>query len=219
MIMIRDFSNMFQQMSGMPINSKGGKAMLKKYGIDTNSAQYKAAMKQMSQSAGGGVGYTNPQAIKNVMSGFDKDGDRINAFGVAGMDATGIPQSQRHKIISVSEKSRQDMFDETKRHFLQENGVGNGDTTRRSEVFTRYQLSVPKSDRLKGSWTLGQYEKAYRQAFHDACRKADSNWKPGKDIPTGALDGITREGIDCTLVKGQSEYGETLVRRSVDIAL
>ena len=28
MIMIRDFSNMFQQMSGMPINSKGGKAML-----------------------------------------------------------------------------------------------------------------------------------------------------------------------------------------------
>ena len=56
MIMIRDFSNMFQQMSGMPINSKGGKAMLKKYGIDTNSAQYKAAMKQMSQSAGGGVG-------------------------------------------------------------------------------------------------------------------------------------------------------------------
>ena len=37
MIMIRDFSNMFQQMSGMPINSKGGKAMLKKYGIDTNS--------------------------------------------------------------------------------------------------------------------------------------------------------------------------------------
>ena len=35
MIMIRDFSNMFQQMSGMPINSKGRKAMLKKYGIVT----------------------------------------------------------------------------------------------------------------------------------------------------------------------------------------
>ena len=42
MIMIRDISNMFQQMSGMPINSKGGKNMLKKYGIDTNSAQYRA---------------------------------------------------------------------------------------------------------------------------------------------------------------------------------
>ena len=219
MIMIRDFSNMFQQVSGMPINSKGGKAMLKKYGIDTNSAQYKAAMKQMSQSAGGGVGYTNPQAIKNVMSGFDKDWDRINAFGVAGMDATGIPQSQRHKIISISEKSRQDMFDETKRHFLQENGVGNGDTTRRSEVFTRYQLSVPKSDRLKGTWTLGQYERAYRQAFYDACKNADPKWEIGKDIPAGALDGVTRESIDNVLVKGHGEFGETLERKSLDISL
>ena len=217
--MIRDFSNMFQQMSGMPINSKGGKAMLKKYGIDTNSAQYKAAMKQMSQSAGGGVGYTNPQAIKNVMSGFDKDGDRINAFGVAGMDATGIPQSQRHKIISVSEKSRQDMFDETKRHFLQENGMGNGDTTRRSEVFTRYQLSVPKSDRLKGTWTLGQYERAYRQAFYDACKNADPKWEIGKDIPAGALNGITRESIDNVLIKGHGEFGETLERKSLNISL
>ena len=219
MIMIRNFSNMFQQMSSMPINSKGGKAMLKKYGIDTNSAQYKAAMKQMSQSAGGGVGYTNPQAIKNVMSGFDKDGDRINAFGVAGMDATGIPLSQRHKIISVSEKSRQDMFDETKRHFLQENGVGNGDTTKRSEVFTRYQLSVPKSDRLKGTWTLGQYERAYRQAFYDACKNADPKWEIGKDIPAGALDGITRESVDNVLVKGHGEFGETLERKSLDISL
>ena len=219
MIMIRDFSNMFQQVSGMPINSKGGKAMLKKYGIDTNSAQYKAAIKQMSQSAGGGVVYTNPRAIKNLMSGFDKDGDRINAFGVAGMDATGIPQSQRHKIISISEKSRQDMFDETKRHFLQENGVGNGDTTRRSEVFTRYQLSVPKSDRLKGTWTLGQYERAYRQAFYDACKNADPKWEIGKDIPAGALDGVTRESIDNVLVKGHGEFGETLERKSLDISL
>ena len=208
MIMIRDFSNMFQQMSGMPINSKGGKAMLKKYSIDTNSAQYKAAMKQMSH-----------QAIKNVMSGFDKDGDRINAFGVAGMDATGIPQSQRHKIISVSEKSRQDMFDETKRHFLQENGVVNGDTTKRSEVFTRYQLSVPKADRLKGTWTLGQYERAYRQAFYDACKRADPKWELGKEIPSGALDGITRESIDSCLVKGRGEFGETLERRSLDVSL
>ena len=173
MIMIRDFSNMFQQMSGMPINSKGGKAMLKKYGIDT----------------------------------------------VAGMDATGIPQSQRHKIISVSEKSRQDMFDETKRHFLQENGMGNGDTTRRSEVFTRYQLSVPKSDRLKGTWTLGQYERAYRQAFYDACKNADPKWEIGKDIPAGALNGITRESIDNVLIKGHGEFGETLERKSLNISL
>lgn len=219
MIMIRDIGNMFQQMSGMPINSKNGKALLRKYGINTNSAQYKAAMKSMSEASHGGVGYTNPQAIKNLMANFDKDGDLINARGVAGMDATGIPQSQRHKIIGVSEESRQDMFNETKRHFLAENGVGNGDTTRRSEVFTRYQLSVPKQDRLKGTWTLGQYERAYRQALYDACKKADPKWELGKDIPAGALDGVTRESIDSCLVKGRGEYGETLERRTVDLTI
>ena len=218
MLMIRDFSMMFQHMSGLPVNSKAGKNMLKKAGIDTKSAQYKAAMKDMN-AACKGVGYTNSQAIKNLMANFDKDGDRINAYGVAGMDATGIPISQRHKIIKIPEKARQDMFDETKRHFIQENGVGNGDTTKRSEVFTRYQLSVPKKDRLKGTWTLGEYERAYRQAFYDACKKADPKWEIGKDIPEGALDSITRESIDSTLVKSQGEYGETLVRKSVDVQL
>ena len=57
-IMIRDLSNMFQQMSGMPINSKGGKSMLKQAGIDTSSKQYQAVMKRMGASAGAGVAYT-----------------------------------------------------------------------------------------------------------------------------------------------------------------
>lgn len=35
------------------------------------------------------------------------------------------------------------MFDETKRHSLQEYGVGNGDTTKLSEVFREFQLSIP----------------------------------------------------------------------------
>ncbi len=47
MLIIRDFSNRFQQISGMPINSKGGKDMLKRAGIDTNSKQYQAVMKSI----------------------------------------------------------------------------------------------------------------------------------------------------------------------------
>ena len=37
MLIVRDLSNRFQQISGMPVNSKSGKNMLKKAGIDTNS--------------------------------------------------------------------------------------------------------------------------------------------------------------------------------------
>ena len=79
--------------------------------------------------------YTNPAAIKNLMKNYDKDGDYISpATGLAGMDATDIPISQRHVIIDIPEKNRQEMFDNAKREFLEENGIANGDTTKRSEV-------------------------------------------------------------------------------------
>ena len=166
-----------------------------------------------SSMKGGAVGYTNPQVIKNLMSSFDKDGNLLNAFGVAGMDDTGIPESERHQIIDVSESARQKMFDETKRHFMQENGVANGDTTRRSEVFRDYQLSVPIKDRLKGTWTLGQYERQYRQALYDACKEADPSWDLGKKLPAGALNNVTRESVDSTLVKS----GDKLVKKNLDV--
>ena len=56
------------------------------------------------------------------------------------------------------------MFDLVKREYIQENGVANGDTTKRSDVYTAYQKSVKTDDRLKGSWTLGQYEKSIHKS-------------------------------------------------------
>ncbi len=48
------------------------------------------------------------------------------------------------------------------------------------------------------------------QAFVDAVKVADPTWEPGKAIPSGALDGITRESIESSLVKS----GGKLVKRS-----
>lgn len=144
--------------------------------------------------------------IRNYMGLFDEDGDFVNPYGVAGMDATGKDPSEFHKIIEVSETARQDMFDETKRHFIQENGVANGDTTKRTEVFTRYQLSVKKSDRLSGTWTLGQYEKMYSKAFYEAVRKANPNWQLGQSFDASIVRNITREDVENRIIKGSSEF-------------
>ena len=102
------------------------------------------------------------------------------------------------------------MFDECKRHFLQENGVANGDTTKRSEVFRAYQLSIKKDDRLKGTWSLEQYESQYRVAFAAAVRAANPNWKNGDSFDASILDSVTRESIESQLTKS----GNTLVRKS-----
>lgn len=207
--------NLFNQIKLSDINGKSAQEQLKAAGIDTGGKQYQAVMNMMSASVkGGAVAYTNPQAIKNLMSSFDKDGNKLNAMGVAGMDMTNKTLAEAHQIIDVSEEWRQNMFDETKRHFAQEYGVANGDTTRRSEVFTGYQLSVPIEKRLNGTWTLGQYERNYRQAFYDAVKAENPKWQIGNPFDTSILDKVSRTDIDNSLVKAKGLYGGTdLVRK------
>lgn len=169
----------------------------------------------MMKSTGGAAGamFTNVQAIKNLMSGYNSDGDyTAGGLIVPGMNATGMSIYEHHKIIDISEDARQKMFENCKREFIAENGVANGDTTKRSDVFRAFQLSIKKEDRLKGTWTLEQYERQYNKAFYAAVKAADPSWKPGKQIPAGVLDGITRESIDKSLVKTQGQYGETFTR-------
>lgn len=213
MLMIRDFSNRFLQISGMPLSDNAAKVKLRQAGINTNSKQYKAAISAMTSAAKGGVGYTSIACIKNRMRQFDKDGDRINSStGLAGLAVTDKNRASKNKIITIPESSRDEMFELTKKEFLRENGVSNGDTTRRSEVYYNLYRKMEKDDRLAAGHTLEQYERQYRQAFVDAVKKVDSTWEIGKPIPSGALDGITRESIDASLEKS----GSSLVRRVFD---
>ncbi len=200
------------------LNSKAVRSQLKAAGVDINSKQYKAVINQMMKD-GNGAMYTNVQAIKNLMKGYNKDGDYVGPGGIVvpGMIMNGIPESERHQIIDVSEEARQKMFDETKRHFLQEYGVANGRTTKRSEVFREFQLSIPKEDRLKGTWTLGEYERAYHQAFYDAVKAADPNWSLGQPFSRKILDSVTRESVDNALVQSGNKL--ILPRKTMDIGI
>ena len=109
----------------------------------------------------------------------------------------------------------QKMFDNVKKEFIQENGVSNGDTTKRSDIFKDYQLSVNKDKRLSGTWTLEQYEGQYRSAMYVAVKAANPNWKPGQKFDTSILDNVTRESVEATLVKN----GNRLVRNSIDVSV
>ena len=178
------------------LNSSSVQSKLKAAGINTNSKQYKAAVKQM-MSAGNGAMYGNIQGIKNLMSHYDKDGDYINPVnGLAGLLVTDENESSRKRIISIPESSREEMFELAKKEFLNENGTLNGDTTKRESVYNNLYRKMDKDDRLSAGWTMEQYEHQYRQAFAEAAKAADPTWKAGKPIPAGALDGITRESVE-----------------------
>ena len=118
-----------------------------------------------------------------------------------------------HGIFNKS--SKDEKFEQTKKEFLRENGVLNGDTTKRSDVYTNMYHKVQKSERLAAGYTMEQYERTYRCAFLGAARKADPKWEIGKSVPSGALDGITRESVESTLAKS----GSSFVKKSIDVSL
>lgn len=205
---ITDYSFLFQSMFGTSktnpigsfrlsqLNSGSVQAQLRAAGIDTNSKQYKAAVRMMTQN-GNNAMYANVQGLKNLMKSYDKDGDYIDpTTGLAGLLVTEENASSRKRIISIPESSKNEMFEQTRKEFVRENGVLNGDTTKRSDVYTNMYRKVQKNDRLAAGYTMEQYERAYRQAFLDAARKADQKWEIGKPVPFGALDGIQSvEGV------------------------
>lgn len=222
---IIDYSFLFQSMLGKTgvnkignfqlsqITSNSVQTQLKMAGINTNSQQYRAALGVMMKG-GNGAMFANVQGIKNLMSQYDQDGDYIDpTTGLAGLLVTEENASSQKRIISIPESSMEEMFNLTKKEFLRENGVLNGDTTKRSDVFTNMYRKVQKNDRLAAGHTLEQYERAYRMAFIDAVKNVDPKWEIGKTIKPGALDGITRELIDANLKRS----GSLLSRPVVDM--
>ncbi len=206
-----DYTYLLQNMLGTPktnlvnniqlsqINSKPVQAQLKAAGIDTNSKQYKAVMSQMMKD-GNGAMFTNVHAIKNLMRQYDKNGDWIDpTTGLTGLLLTDENINSRKRVIPIPESSREEMFESTKREFLRENGVHNGDTTRRSEVYTNLYRKMKKDDRLAAGWTMQQFERQCSRVFVAAVKAADPTWTAGKQIPAGALDGIMRQDVENAL--------------------
>lgn len=196
-------------------------------GINTNSKQYKAAAKDHLDKLIAEEAMMTPEQkmlyellggreahMRNVMQNYNSDGDFVGPGGVVvpgmyhGEDGT-VDRSTWQQLINVSDDARQKMFDNVKREFIQENGISNGDTTKRSKIFREYQLSVKKEDRAKGTWTLQQYEGKYRSAMYAAVKAANPKWEPGQPFDPGILDSVTRESVESQLVKS----GNTFVKK------
>ena len=204
-----------------------------KSGINKNSAQYKAAARDNLAGIIEAEMMMTPQQrlmyemlggreanMRAHMQWYDSKGNMLNGpGGVAGMSMDGVSLKEAHQIIDVPDEWKEKMFQETKRHFIQENGVSNGDTTRRSAIFESYQRSTSIDKRLKGTWTLGQYEQAYKVTFYNAVKSENPNWQLGQPFDTSILDKVSRKVLEASLEKVQGEYGTNLVSKGIDISI
>ena len=201
--------------------------------INKNSEQYKAAARDNLAGIIEAEMMMTPQQrmmyemlggreanMKGHMQWYDSKGNMLNGpGGIAGMSMDGVSLKEAHQIIDVPDEWKEKMFQETKRHYIQENGVSNGDTTKRSSIFEGYQRSTSIDKRLKGTWTLGQYEQAYKVAFYNAVKSANPNWQIGQSFDSSILDKVSREDVEASLQKAQSEYGTVLVNKDFNTSV
>lgn len=190
------------------LNSSSIQSQLKAAGIDTSSKQYKAVIQQMAKDGCTGSMFTNVQSIKNLMKNYNSRGEWVDSdTGLTGLLVTDETGDSYKKIIDVPERSKDKMFEAVKNNFLNNNGMGDGKG--KTEIYMDMYKQMKSDDRLSAGWTLGQYHKAYAQAFKSAIKTVDPTWDYGKAIPSGVLDGITRESVESQLVKS----GNTFVKK------
>ena len=190
------------------LNSGSIQSQLKAAGIDTNSKQYKAVIQQMSKDGCNGSMFTSVQSIKNLMKNYNSRGEWVEpTTGLTGLLVTDETGDSYKKIIDIPESSKAKMFEAVKNNFLNNNGMGDGKG--KTEIYMDMYKQMKSDDRLSAGWTLGQYHKAYAQAFKSAIKTVDPTWDYGKAIPSGVLDGITRESVESQLVK----RGNTFVKK------
>lgn len=190
------------------LNSSSIQSQLKAAGIDTSSKQYKAVIQQMAKDGCTGSMFTNVQSIKNLMKNYNSRGEWVDPdTGLTGLLVTDETGDSYKKIIDVPESSKDKMFEAVKNNFLNNNGMGDGKG--KTEIYMDMYKQMKSDDRLSAGWTLGQYHKAYAQAFKSAIKTVDPTWDYGKAIPSGVLDGIIRESVESQLVKS----GNTFVKK------
>lgn len=191
------------------LNSASIQSQLKAAGIDTSSKQYKAVIQQMTKDGCTGNMFTNVQAIKNLMKNYNSKGEWVEpTTGLTGLLVTDETSDSYKKIIDVPESSKDKIFEYVKNNYLSKNGMADG--TGHTEIYMDMYKQMKSEDRLSAGWTLGQYRNAYSQAFVSAIKEVDPTWEYGKAVPSGALNGITRERVESQLVKS----GNTFVKRS-----
>lgn len=176
---------------------------------EINKENYKEFAKLFSNLNNKKTNFKNPFDIlsskekiaSNQATCFDENGEIINSMGVSGMCINGKNPSEYRKIIGISNEGKQKLFDMVKSEFIENNGVLNGDTTRKSDVYAEYQKSIPKKDRLKATWTLGELEQEYRNALIDVVKSANPDWNIGEKFDSSILSVVTRESISGTVDK------------------
>ena len=184
--------------------------------FDANGVLRKSRLKNVEMAKDGCTGsmFTCVQAIKNLMKNYNARGEWVEpTTGLTGLLVTDETGDSYKRMIDIPESSKEKMFEYVKNNYIEKNGMADG--AGKTEIYMEMYKQMDRDERLSAGWTLGEYRKAYSQAFVSAIKEVDPAWTYGKAIPSGALEGITRELVEDNLRKTDSSFA----RASLDIQI
>ncbi|MBO4913623.1 MAG: DUF3879 family protein [Oscillospiraceae bacterium] len=190
--------------------------------IGTKSNSYKVTKQTSSSSVAqmmdlstlGGTSKKSQRTLQKLAKTASYGGGLLDSgtsstSSVSDLFSADIPASGQ-QIVKVPESTRQALFDETKRQFIENNGSADEKSAQRAEIYQDYLKGTSKKNQASGTWTLSQYESQYRDAMKDAIKASNPSWKEGQPFNAKALDSVTRTGVENRLVSD----GVNLSRRN-----
>ena len=139
---------------------------------DHDSPRYKAAEAHIKEIMGDDLQKMSAEEKERLVTRrlkeFDSDGYMLNIFGVSGMDVGRVPLEERAVIIPVAEEYKKRLF-EFERSLCKDSLEGWRNIDEKSRIYRDYQLSLKKEDRLKGTYTLSQYERRFFELLSADC--------------------------------------------------
>ena len=205
------FGSNYVRMQNRPsVKSRYGRSLSKSgtNAIGTKSNSYRvtkqtsssSAAKMMDLSSVGVKSSKSQSTLAKYAKSLASGSDLLNAASSSSdLFSADIPVSGQ-QIVKVPESTRQALFDETKRQFIENNGSVDEKSARRTEVYQDYLKGTSKKNQASGTWTLNQYESQYRDAMTDAIKASNPSWKEGQPVNAKLLDSVTRTGVENRLV-------------------
>lgn len=97
--------------------------------------------------------YKRQSTIPQLSNGCTPPSSYVNPYCPAGMDITGMKESD-YKIISVDKQVSQRMKDITLEEIKQGYGMSDHNNDPVSDLIKAYDMQVPVKDRINAGWTL-----------------------------------------------------------------
>ena len=118
--------------------------------------------------------------------------DWINPHEDPNRNITG--STAHRKIVPVSDEIKGKLTELTKKTFLEDNGMSDGEAE--NKIINDYLETLPSKERSAAAWTLNQFGIETAKQFREKIQETETTWNYGQSFDKSVLDNFPSKHID-----------------------